>query len=614
VKGATRRQLESEELAQSSKKLEEAKEIIEELTCYAGRLKFEVKVLKAECQVATDMKERVEAGLDELQNQLAKWSTEELEEAKETIAELQQYVARLTAEVRRSRAVCQTAITEKERIEADPQALQDEIADQSVTMEDFSVHIDEETHQLQDELADLRESYSKLEKRHKSVVQEVEILRKRAESYEAVKGKLQHDAGEEYLLQVRHDALCSEEVTIGGDSMAEQVLLSEVSDPQHDECSGTGTGSDEIKVTDDPTGETANDDALEDNVTKSNTDQPIIGPDNNGNLTGISTGDDGIGEKKTAARSRVFSSRHPHTFTGPGKLGLSAYYSVFHSAFSNSASSILGLQNGCQEKTENAETDKEIVEPTGSKLQDVVKSRAANFANDCYTFVFWKNIHEGADQLSSQDAGRNVDCAEGVGSQQDQASSPVDCQTQSHVLDAPTASVQAADSGGGGTVGEDAVGDAVGGGTVCHETVGGLKSAGKSPSFGGASDDGETGTDKVARGSTDGGDALGCLTGVNGAVDGLNGVARDPSSGGKSDGGGAGGVNGPGGTFSNCMSSKKPEMPKKKWWKRLVKFLAEMTSAMPDQFGAVGIAYAYAREASYVEGGDGVFEDRYWTE
>jgi chromosome segregation ATPase len=157
-------------------------------------------------------------------------SGEDLEEAKQTIEEMERDIERLKAELEESRQECHAAKTEKRRAETDLEELQDEMANKSITTKGLSRQIEEKANRLQDEVEDLREAHTKLEKQHTSKAQEVETLLKKVENYQSLEEELRRKADEKDLLQVRHDALTAECAGLQKDLARARASVEELED------------------------------------------------------------------------------------------------------------------------------------------------------------------------------------------------------------------------------------------------------------------------------------------------------------------------------------------------------------------------------------------------
>ncbi|ELR05869.1 hypothetical protein GMDG_07642 [Pseudogymnoascus destructans 20631-21] len=171
---------------------------------------------------------------------------DELEEAMETISDLEQDIKLLQIELDDVKDNREELASEKERAMADLEELQDELANKSITTKGLSRQIEEKANRLQDDLEDLREKHEALEQEHKSKIQEADRLQQRitdldqsgsareiklreeldsavkdrdhAESQQhaleaqlkSVQTELHHITDQKDLLQVRHDALTAE--------------------------------------------------------------------------------------------------------------------------------------------------------------------------------------------------------------------------------------------------------------------------------------------------------------------------------------------------------------------------------------------------------------------
>jgi chromosome segregation ATPase len=89
--------------------------------------------------------------------------SEELEDAKETIQQLEQDLRRVKEELEDAKEEQGEAQREKERAETDLEELQEELANKSITTKGLSRQIEEKMNRLQDDLEELREKHTALE-------------------------------------------------------------------------------------------------------------------------------------------------------------------------------------------------------------------------------------------------------------------------------------------------------------------------------------------------------------------------------------------------------------------------------------------------------------------
>ena len=101
---------------------------------------------------------------------------EELADAKEVIADLERDLERLKNDAEDVKEDCKEAIKDKERAEANLEELQDEMANKSITTKGLSRQIEEKANRLQDELEDLREKHAALEEQHSEKTRQVQKL------------------------------------------------------------------------------------------------------------------------------------------------------------------------------------------------------------------------------------------------------------------------------------------------------------------------------------------------------------------------------------------------------------------------------------------------------
>jgi chromosome segregation ATPase len=197
---------------------------------------------------------RREVELEELAD-----SSEELEEARETIDELERDIKLLQTKLQEANEDRQEAISEKERATSDLEELQDEMANKSVTTNGLSRQIEEKANRLQDELEDLNEHHAYLKEQHGVKIREVEMLSEKLQALEqnsgeaeqklrdelkavynehstisaelqSAKEELKRKGDEKELLQVRHDALTSESASLQKDLSKAQAEIEAIED------------------------------------------------------------------------------------------------------------------------------------------------------------------------------------------------------------------------------------------------------------------------------------------------------------------------------------------------------------------------------------------------
>lgn len=189
---------------------------------------------------------RAEKRMQELEERAR--SSEELDEAKEAIDELEHSIRRLEMQVEELKEKLEDATSEKERAEADLEELRDEMANKSVVTKGLSRQIEEKANRLQTELDQAREAFDELDRRHqeqlavahdleqklKEVRQErdaSEQERKRlAARLEEAEVELKLRSDEKHLLQGRHDALTAESASLQKDVARLQKSVDELED------------------------------------------------------------------------------------------------------------------------------------------------------------------------------------------------------------------------------------------------------------------------------------------------------------------------------------------------------------------------------------------------
>ncbi|KAG0647301.1 Spindle pole body pcp1 [Hyphodiscus hymeniophilus] len=193
-------------------------------------------------------------------------ASEDLAEAKETIDEMERDLERLRNEAEDAKENQQEAFRERDRAQADLEELQDEMANKSITTKGLNRQIEEKANRLQDELEDLREKHSELGNTYDEKVRDVKQLQDKIEDLkrdsevreqklkdnlehvqsekegsvrerdtlstklETLKSDLQQKGDEKDLLQVRHDALTSESSSLQKDLAKSRRTIEDLED------------------------------------------------------------------------------------------------------------------------------------------------------------------------------------------------------------------------------------------------------------------------------------------------------------------------------------------------------------------------------------------------
>lgn len=220
----------------------------------------------------------------ELEEKAQGRSNDELREAESTIKELEREVERLRIEAGEAKEDHQEAIRDKERAEANLEELQDELANKSITTKGLGRQIEEKANRLQDELEDLRERHQNLEQEYADKTREVKkaqekledlkrdtevkeqklqdklehvendldqtirerkALATRLESLQGLQRDFQQRNEEKNLLQSRHDALTAESAGLQEDLAKAKTLIEELEDKlEHEKTLALGNERD----------------------------------------------------------------------------------------------------------------------------------------------------------------------------------------------------------------------------------------------------------------------------------------------------------------------------------------------------------------------------------
>ncbi|RDL32506.1 uncharacterized protein BP5553_08962 [Venustampulla echinocandica] len=218
--------------------------IIEDREDEADNLKDE---LEKHVKLISDLKESVkQAQRHNIELEEKAQASEDLEDAKEAIEEMERDLRRLKDELEDAEEGKQEAMRERERAQADLEELQDEMANKSITTKGLSRQIEEKANRLQDDLEDLHEKHAGIEEEYARKSREVEELREATarlkqeteareqrlqenleisrretqgmsqqrddllKQLEVAQKERQQNADEKNILKIRHDALTQE--------------------------------------------------------------------------------------------------------------------------------------------------------------------------------------------------------------------------------------------------------------------------------------------------------------------------------------------------------------------------------------------------------------------
>ncbi|KAI9643432.1 hypothetical protein NHQ30_008051 [Ciborinia camelliae] len=220
----------------------------------------------------------------ELEEKAQGQSNHELREAESLIKELEHDVERLRIEAGEAKEDHQEAIRDKERAEANLEELQDELANKSITTKGLSRQIEEKANRLQDDLEDLRERHQNLEQQYADKTREVKKMQEkledlkrdsevkeqklhdklehvendldqtirerkalstRLESLQGLQRDFQQRNDEKNLLQSRHDALTAESAGLQADLAKAKALIEDLKDKlEHEKALALGNERD----------------------------------------------------------------------------------------------------------------------------------------------------------------------------------------------------------------------------------------------------------------------------------------------------------------------------------------------------------------------------------
>ncbi|KAL3426212.1 microtubule associated protein [Phlyctema vagabunda] len=231
----------------------------------------EIDELNAKLMDQTNKAADAEEALNEAQQHVEELkkqsrSSEELAEARDTIEDFERELRSLHDELDEAKKEKRNAFTERDRAQADLEELQDEMANKSVTTKGLSRQIEEKTNRLQDDLEDLRQKHIILETQEASKSRDIlklqrtietlvhdkdeqeqrlrdqletaanarlTAIRERdhlSENLDFVQRALQEKNEEKELLQIRHDALTSESASLQRDLARSRTTIEELED------------------------------------------------------------------------------------------------------------------------------------------------------------------------------------------------------------------------------------------------------------------------------------------------------------------------------------------------------------------------------------------------
>ncbi|CAK7232450.1 hypothetical protein SCUCBS95973_008263 [Sporothrix curviconia] len=187
-----------------------------------------------------DLHVSMEARMEENRERIAELeekasSSDKLDEAKETIGDLEADIRRLEQQVDDMKEKLDDAVTEKKRAEEDLEELQEEMANKSVHTKGLSRQVEEKVARLQSEVDKAQREYEQLEQKHEEQQKEAEDLKLKLKESRQARDTAEREAlsatsqlkeahadlnmarDQKALLQTRHDALTNESATLQRD-------------------------------------------------------------------------------------------------------------------------------------------------------------------------------------------------------------------------------------------------------------------------------------------------------------------------------------------------------------------------------------------------------------
>ncbi|KAK4184453.1 hypothetical protein QBC35DRAFT_505917 [Podospora australis] len=228
LKASQRRMLELEERAQDAERLDEAKDTIEDLESNVRRLEQQVDDLKEKVQDAISEKERAEGDLEELQEEMANKSVV----TKGLSRQVEEKLARLQSEADKARQEC-------EAMEEERELQQKEIDNLRAKLKEAREERDEADRlrlslkaQVDDQHGSQRKELDQIRSQLKEVERERDDGDRIRSSLEAKLKQAYSDLNlrtdEKNLLQIRHDALTNESISLQREVSNLQQLVAEL--------------------------------------------------------------------------------------------------------------------------------------------------------------------------------------------------------------------------------------------------------------------------------------------------------------------------------------------------------------------------------------------------
>ncbi|KAL1844101.1 hypothetical protein VTJ49DRAFT_4953 [Mycothermus thermophilus] len=214
LEDAKHRATELEEKAQDSDRLQEAKETIENLEANVRRFEQQIEDMKEKLQDAISQKDRAEADLEELQEEMANKSVV----TKGLSRQVEEKVARLQSEVDKARQECAALEEEREAQQKEIDSMRTKLKEAREERDSaerlrlsLESKLDGEQGSWRREMEDLRRQLKEARQERDSA----EHIRMTLESkLEQAQADLNMRTDEKALLQTRHDALTNESISL----------------------------------------------------------------------------------------------------------------------------------------------------------------------------------------------------------------------------------------------------------------------------------------------------------------------------------------------------------------------------------------------------------------
>ncbi|CAK7198693.1 hypothetical protein SEUCBS139899_001357 [Sporothrix eucalyptigena] len=212
---------------------EQNEKVRDEIEDLEADLREKDRIISQKEDELEDLQVSMEARMEENRERIAELeekanSSERLNEAKETINDLEADIRRLEQQVDDMKDKLDEAVTERKRAEEDLEELQEEMANKSVHTKGLSRQVEEKVARLQSEVDKSQHEYQQLEKKHEEQQKEAEDLKLKLKESRQARDTAEREAlsatsqlkeahadlnmarDQKVLLQTRHDALTNE--------------------------------------------------------------------------------------------------------------------------------------------------------------------------------------------------------------------------------------------------------------------------------------------------------------------------------------------------------------------------------------------------------------------